>query len=332
VTNQPGAHCTYLSKGASNLTFIKLDGRHQSALRFFGSGAHALSESRAEAKLLMACYPQDCVANSVEMVDKQLAFLEMTFLESAEPSPPKAWELQVTYQSHIAASGLHALFSRGRDICAFVTYARLAVNDLTHRNHFSVDDAARSKALLEMLNSFLQQEPRVPCHGDLSPGNILQTTDGCLVVIDWEDRLWGVRDYDYLYWLTFMKNSSHLNRKSLELSRHPHEISVAIVAMIVILKEYASSLAGSTVEGRMPPSARLRSVLSLLYPLFLCIRRQGADEVYAAFVCSDPVGCSRGGFLQSQESSVSATFVPTVLRSSTTPLCGAPRRSALRNC
>jgi hypothetical protein len=57
-----------------------------------------------------------------------------------------------------------------------------------------------------------------------------------------------------------------------------------------------------------------------------------ATRVAEFIVGLDEAGYATDSLRRSQESSVSATFLPTVMRSSTTPLCGAPRRSALRNC
>ncbi len=266
---EPGSSFSYLSGGASNHTFIKRRGKNGSVLRFFGRGDHALEESRVEADLLHACFPTKCVVDCLEFIDQELAVLEMNFLSSADPSPSEVWELQVHYQSAIASSGREGLFPDERDISALVARARLALANFTDDDQLTAAEVALSTSLLENLADFLVEAPRVPCHGDLSPGNVLQGSSrpgdqSGLVALDWEDRFWGVRDYDFLYWLTFMANAPYVTRESLRISDQPHEICVALLLVIVLLKEYITLSSGITLDGRLPAVVRLRHVLELM--------------------------------------------------------------------
>ncbi len=264
LIDQPGAHCVYFSGGTSNLTFTKTHGDQQSALRVFGAGARALDEAKAEAEFLRTCYSEECDVAVIETGEEELAIVDMTFLTPALPNPADVWALQERYQSHIATANLSTLFDRDRDIAVFVNGARLAIGQLTSGALLPDDVGDRANSLFDELSDYLDRTPRVPCHGDLSPRNILQNADGRFVAIDWEDRFWGVNDYDFLYWLTFMNNSSHLNRESLQISRHPRNISVAILTMIVIVKESVSLKAAVPREDRVSPAARLHTVLELL--------------------------------------------------------------------
>jgi hypothetical protein len=266
---EPGASCSYLSGGASNLTFLRRRGNEESVLRFFGRGTPARDESLAEADILRACFPANCRVECLEISDQELALLEMTVLTQARPSPVEVWKLQVHFPSAISSSGLESLFSLERDISALGARARLALAIFASDGQLSASEVARSTSLLTNLEDFLVAEPRVPCHGDLSPGNVLQDSSlsgdqSGLVAIDWEDRFWGVRDYDFLYWLTFMSNARHLSSESLRISRQPHETSVALVLMIVIIKELIAVSAGVARDGRKPPADRIRAVLDLL--------------------------------------------------------------------
>jgi aminoglycoside phosphotransferase (APT) family kinase protein len=266
---EPGSSCSYLSGGASNLTFIKRRGNDESVLRFFGRGAPARDESLAEADILRACFPENCLVESFETSDHELALLEMTVLAQPRPSPSEVWELQVHFQSAISHSGLESLFSLERDISALGARASLALDIFASDGQLSASEVAHSSSLLANLADFLVEAPRVPCHGDLSPGNVLLNSavsgnQSGLVAIDWEDRFWGVRDYDFLYWLTFMTNARHLRSESLRIARQPHETSVALVLMIVTLKELIAVSAGVARDGRKPPADRIRAVLELL--------------------------------------------------------------------
>ena len=262
--NQPGAQCFDLSEGTHRFTFVKVDGDEQSALRVFGIGANALDEAKAEVRFLQNCFLESSRVAVVKIVNEELAVLEMALLSPALPSPSEVVAVHQRYESHITDTDLEGLFDRDRDISALVTGARMAIDPLEGNIDLPDNDLAHVNSLLEKLRGYLDSSPRVPCHGDLSPANILQNADGAFVVIDWEDRFWGIRDYDFLYWLTFMKNASHLDRETLQHLEHPHDISVAILAMIVIVKESVSMKAAAPRAGRVSPAARLHAVLELL--------------------------------------------------------------------
>lgn len=261
---QPGAQCFDLSVGTNRVTYVKVDGDHQSALRVFGIGANALEEAKAEVRFLQTCFSESSRVAVVKIVDEELAVLEMALLSPALPSPSEVVAVHHRYESHITETNLEGLFDRDRDISALVTGAQMAIDPLEGNIDLRDNDLARANSLLEKLRGYLDGSPRVPCHGDLSPANILQNADGDFVVIDWEDRFWGVRDYDFLYWLTFMKNASHLNRETLQHLKHPHDISVAILVIIVIVKESVSLKAAVPRAGRVSPAARIHAVLELL--------------------------------------------------------------------
>ncbi len=262
--DQPGAHWVNLAEGTNRFTFVKIDGDRQSALRVFGTGANALDEAKTEVRFLQTCFSEDSSVAVVKIIDEELAVLEMALLSPALPSPSEVVAIHERYESRITENDLEDLFDRDRDISALVTSARTAIDPLEGNIDLPDNYLDRANSLLEKLRGHLDGEPRVPCHGDLSPGNILQNADGDFVVLDWEDRFWGVRDYDFLYWLTFMKNASHLDRETLQHVEHPHDISVAILAMIVIVKESVSLKAAVPRAGRVSPAARLHAVLELL--------------------------------------------------------------------
>lgn len=130
-------------------------------------------------------------------------------------------------------------------------------------NHFlsrSVELYCReSLVLLEREASGL---PLCLCHGDLSSNNIMLGPAG-LVAIDWEDAFWGIEGYDYLYWLTFLQNRSHVSQESLSRGPWSKEMNIAIFLLIVLVKNEISFLSGKFKENAISFDERLMDAISL---------------------------------------------------------------------
>jgi serine/threonine protein kinase len=90
---------------------------------------------------------------------------------------------------------------------------------------------------LLIVNNFIHQSDHVIVHGDVSPSNILKSTEG-LVLIDWGDAFWAFRGFDQLYWLTFLQNSKDLNRDYIAKIDLDFDVCQATLNMIVLLKEF----------------------------------------------------------------------------------------------
>jgi hypothetical protein len=106
------------------------------------------------------------------------------------------------------------------------------------------------------------QEPPVLCHGDLSNKNIM-TRRGEFVFIDWEDAFWGVDDYDYCYWLTFLDQRSYYDQAPLGLNYHNLEYSKALMVMIVLMKSWISVANNSVAANKVTFDERLNEIFEI---------------------------------------------------------------------
>nr|WP_246463451.1 aminoglycoside phosphotransferase family protein [Nitrospirillum iridis] len=124
------------------------------------------------------------------------------------------------------------------------------------------DVAAAVFKRLTLLEDRLSDFPRIVCHGDLGPKNIL-SWNGAPIAIDWEDALWGIEGYDFLYWLTFMDNQRHCSRSTLGRSPWGIDVELSILVLIVLLKCYLSILTGDHHFHRTSINQRLTDIISL---------------------------------------------------------------------
>jgi hypothetical protein len=107
--------------------------------------------------------------------------------------------------------------------------------------------------------------PRVVCHGDLGPRNLLRSSSRP-VAIDWEDAFRGIQGYDRLYWLSFMENAPWMQAGWARLTELPPELERGLLGVIVLLKSHLALAAGTYQQQRVPFARRLGEVLALPLP------------------------------------------------------------------
>lgn len=148
------------------------------------------------------------------------------------------------------------------DFEQYVTHGRQAIAALEAQSLIGRQTAAELEAHLDLLNRELGGLPRVLCHGDLGPKNIM--TDGSQpIAIDWEDAFWGVAGYDYLYWLTFMDNRRFLGSAAFGRTGLAPSVERAILALVVLLKSFLSVRSGAHIRNTVPIETRIAEVLAL---------------------------------------------------------------------
>jgi hypothetical protein len=148
------------------------------------------------------------------------------------------------------------------DLAVLAAVGRVGLQRLESLSLVDPDVAAAVKRHLEFLDEHLSDFPRVICHGDLGPENILSGPDGPIAV-DWEDALWGIEGYDFLYWLTFMRNRHYCSRDTIQRSPCGVEMSVSLLALIVLLKSYLSVLCGSHTQNAVSINSRLSDIVHI---------------------------------------------------------------------
>lgn len=148
------------------------------------------------------------------------------------------------------------------DINYLVSEATLALSSLSELQLLSHEIQQKAQHYLEQLHLTFADWPRQLCHGDFGPENILSDAKG-LVAIDWEDAIWGVQGYDYLYWLTFFDNRKWLSSKVLGQTSLGSSKEVAVMIMILLLKSALSVRNGSYLNNTISINQRLLEVLEL---------------------------------------------------------------------
>lgn len=107
--------------------------------------------------------------------------------------------------------------------------------------------------------------PRVICHGDLGPRNLLRLGSRP-IAIDWEDAFRGIDGYDQLYWLSFMENAPWLRAARERLTALPPELERGLLGVIVLLKSHLALASGAYRQHRVSFAERLAEVAALPRP------------------------------------------------------------------
>lgn len=123
------------------------------------------------------------------------------------------------------------------------------------------DDIERS---LDDVKTSVCELPRCICHGDFSDKNIMQTGEGTLVAIDWEDAFWGIAGYDYLYWLTFFGHRKYYNKVTFGKVNYDTKLIKGILMMILVIKSAISFYSGSYLSNSLTAEQRIIEILQIL--------------------------------------------------------------------
>ncbi|TKC91824.1 hypothetical protein FAZ69_05155 [Trinickia terrae] len=180
---------------------------------------------------------------------------------AAPLAPRDTLTLVQAYRSRLASLPVDCL-EGGDTLGTLVEDAEAALAELASAGQIgaSMHDDLRSRL------TFLAREwsnfPSGIAHGDLGPRNIM-ASNGCPVVIDWEDAFLGIDGYDYLYWLTFFENRRYYNRDVLGLTPLGIDAEVALLAMILILKGGLALRANTHVGNQLTVEQRIDEVLAL---------------------------------------------------------------------
>lgn len=148
------------------------------------------------------------------------------------------------------------------NISALLSDAELALEFLVERQLLShaVEDFARSST--DRVKTVCANMPLQLCHGDLGPANIMVIED-LPIAVDWEDSLWGIPGYDYLYWMTFFANRKWLSKEALGRTHLDHSTAAALMVVILLLKSWLSVLNGSYLGNKISIDQRLMEVIHL---------------------------------------------------------------------
>ncbi len=144
----------------------------------------------------------------------------------------------------------------------YLACAGRALAALSDRGLLGAGDIADLRRLIALIEDRLASLPRVLCHGDFGPQNVM-LRGGLPLAIDWEDAFWGIAGYDYLYWVTFMENRPLLHDAAFGLTGLEPNVERAILALVVLLKSYAAVCSGAHLNHSMPIRVRIAEILEL---------------------------------------------------------------------
>ena len=132
----------------------------------------------------------------------------------------------------------------------FLASERLISMEIAHQTLWNIQRLAETTS------------PFLLCHGDLSNNNIMQK-NGINIVVDWEDALWGIRNYDLYYWLTFFDQRQYYSL--IELKKYQIDIDECISSMttIIITKSYLSYINGSSYNHSISIDRRMAEVFNV---------------------------------------------------------------------
>ena len=202
---------------------------------------------------------------SLDSKNNERLWIEIDALDqiSDDIVPGRAITLMNAYLDQFASSGNPNFIDRLTTIDDILPQVTTAIDTLYNANLLDLNLINDIYYYIDHLKKILPQIPRVICHGDFGPKNIMKDkTDA--VVIDWEDVFIGCVGYDYLYWLTFMKNQKYLKRENLGKFDFGIEYEISIILLVVILKSYISYRSGTWKNNSISFEYRLREVIGIL--------------------------------------------------------------------
>jgi hypothetical protein len=232
---------------------------------------HSLPEGRSallrEAKLLACAYPGMLSVRAIELSALDRGWLVCDRLE--EPRLPLTVAaitgLIGRYQTRLGNSGDRLREESFIDFKELLAAGCEALDRLTARAVLPSDLTRWLSENLEALKAQTPRLPRILCHGDLGPRNILHAATEP-VAIDWEDTFWGIQGYDQLYWLSFMENTVHLRAGWKQVTALDPDREQGLLGVIVLLKSHLAIASGAFRQHRVTAEERLREIASLPSP------------------------------------------------------------------
>lgn len=119
----------------------------------------------------------------------------------------------------------------------------------------------------ELMHDINELEMRIPimrkivCHGDFGDKNILTSSKGNYVAVDWEDCFVGVDGYDYLYWLTFFNHRIYYTSETFKKSGLTSIDAKGILTVIMVIKTALSIYSGLNKNNSVSSQDRIREIL-----------------------------------------------------------------------
>ena len=189
-------------------------------------------------------------------------FLEMAYIEHNAPEclePGRMVSMTSDLAARLGPPCAVDLNYSARDLHAL---AFPALEELSAVNLIEPDVARACEDSARRFADYADSDP-VVCHGDLGNENIRCRGDD-LIVVDWEDSMYGPRHYDMLYWLTFIAQRRYYSALLLPEIGVPRQYGVDVMVVVVLLKSYLAFLNKRHLGFRLSVSDRIREILAIL--------------------------------------------------------------------
>jgi len=148
------------------------------------------------------------------------------------------------------------------DFSSLLEEGQVVLASLQCSGFLKEETAGRVASILMELEKAWPLLPRLLCHGDFGPMNIMCDEAGS-VVIDWEDAFIAFPGYDYLYWLTFFQNRQFYVEASFGRSSLGKRLEIAVMVLVVLVKCEISRLSARYGGDQLTFDQRLSELLSL---------------------------------------------------------------------
>ena len=114
----------------------------------------------------------------------------------------------------------------------------------------------------EVLFPLRKEKPSCLCHGDLSNKNVMEK-NGKLYVIDWEDTVWGIPDYDVCYWMTFFDQRKYYDEDFFSELKIDGKRGKMLMVLSVLLKCFLSYHNNNYHDNKLSFDERIEEILQL---------------------------------------------------------------------
>lgn len=187
-------------------------------------------------------------------------FLEMAYVDNGCPdgfAPDSMKRVIADFTNRLSHVDMAKLNYSARQLHALVAPA---LAELSAAGLIEPDIVGICEDCAVRFGDYVDSEPPIICHGDLGNENIRRLNDR-EVVIDWEDSIVGFRNYDVLYWLTFLAQRSYYSASLLSDIGVHRQFGVDIMVVVVLLKTYLAFLNGRYNGFRFSVSERIREIV-----------------------------------------------------------------------
>ncbi|MFD1179395.1 phosphotransferase [Paenibacillus puldeungensis] len=218
-----------------------------------------------EINILKALYGDylDIAQEDIIIGGGKQTFLIMDFLESFE-EPLTLEEVQSIiedYSHKLSSIGKHPTLDGVYSITELYDTAVNALLLLYDKGLIENKIYQECSRHLDYVNEIMKRSDElVLSHGDLSNKNIMRLGNKP-IIIDWEDCIIGVKDYDLCYWLTFFDQRVYYNQSLLSVTNIDADRLKALMIFVTILKCFLSYQNNTFHSNALSFDRRLEEIL-----------------------------------------------------------------------